>query len=274
MDTPTPDPGSLSPAARACEQRARALYGPAFSHRPGLLHVFSAVERAGWLHPLRIRPGVPRSDTDAFCLRLARARADAIVTTGRCLREEPRVTHRFDGPRGGGADAWRREVLGRKEPPHSAVLTSGAALDFRHPLFHAGAPCLVFTRMEAVPRLASAARRAGVELVGVPEPDLAALLALLRTRGLETVSVEAGPCTARALYERGPLPDEVLVSRFLGFEEPAGRPPPEPLLAPPLLPRTRLEALYPIAAGTEVREPSGPWRFERRLRSEAGTPSP
>ncbi len=250
----------LSPAARACEARARSLYGPAFAHRPGLLHVFSAVERGGWLRPLRIRPGVPRSDTDAFCLRLARARADAIVTTGRCLREEPRVTHRFAGPRAGGAAAWRREVLGKREPPLSAVLTSGADLDLAHPLFRAGAPCLVFTGEAAADRLAAAARKAGVEVVGVPRPDLAALLAHLRARGLETISVEAGPSSARGLYDAGPPPDEVLASRF------EGAPPPEHLLAPPLVPVARLEALLPRVAGAEVLEPSGPWRFERRLR--------
>ncbi|MEZ4464717.1 MAG: hypothetical protein R3F43_09505 [bacterium] len=68
--------------------RLAALFGdPALLARPGISQVVAAWQRPGRrpARPAHQRQHAP-SPTDAFVLALSRARADAIITTGRILR--------------------------------------------------------------------------------------------------------------------------------------------------------------------------------------------
>jgi hypothetical protein len=99
------------------------------------------------LETIAIGPHSPKSATDFFLLNLARARADAIVTTGKILRDEPAVEHRLQGADGEPAAlaAWRRERLGKREPPCSVVLTTGREIDLFHPLFRSAPRVIILT---------------------------------------------------------------------------------------------------------------------------------
>lgn len=226
-----------------------------------MLHV-AAVWRppGGDLTNIAIVPEGPRSATDAFVLGLARARADAIVTTGACLRAEPGLRHALADT---AQAAWRRERLGRRSPPLSVVLTRGPSLDLRHVLFEA--PALVFTGESAAPQLVRRARELGLalEVVGREPCDLAALMQHLRVeRGLETIDVEAGPRTAATLYAAPGRVDELLLSVFC-----------EPRLAPAaqggaFVPESRIEAvLGPPLHEISRDEQSGRWIFRRYRRA-------
>jgi riboflavin biosynthesis pyrimidine reductase len=208
----------------------------------GVLHVAAAVgSPSGAVVVFRIGPRAPRSSTDRFVLGLSRARADAIITTGRILREEPRTTHDLgETPSATKALlAWRRDVLGKAELPWSVVLTRGG-LDLDHPLLARGRAVIVTGRKTA-DSLSRRARAAGVLLLPRARPSLRDAIEAVRNelRG-ETVCIEAGPSTARALYRRPIAVDELLLSICDGRLAPgleAGRLPSEGrlvrLLGPP-----------------------------------------
>jgi len=263
-----------------CEHRLREIYGPDPRDPPpspgerriggdlaadaGVIHV-TAVGRTndGSLATIAIGPAAPRSATDWFLLNAARARADAIVTTGRILRAEPDAHH---GPDAAGLDApalaaWRRR-LGKREPPLSVVLTSGAALDFAHPFFRAGGPVLVVTGAAAGARLASAAERAGVAVAERENPGLRDTLRLLRDeRGAQTIVVEAGPHTATPLYESPLAVDELMLSIY--EEGPLSA----ELRAGSFLDEAAIERLFPArSAPRSAREASGLWSYRRYRR--------
>ncbi len=248
---------------RAWQEWIRSVYGADLAEPAGVLHV-TAVWGApdGRLVTLKILPETPASPGDRRALGLARARVDAIVTSGRILREEPGLTHAFvaDDAECAGLAAWRREVLGKTAAPRSLVLTSGRDLDLAHPLF-AAPGAVVFTGEEAAARLAPAAGSRGVEVVGHPRPGLRAALTWLRARGLRDVTVEAGPTTSLGLYDEPACVDELMLSVF---EQPRLA---AAIQGPPFLEPRRLEALTRLAhAPHRSTEPSGRWRFERRLR--------
>ena len=80
----------------------RVLLGPGLDRALGVLHVAAVWETPdGRYRTLRVGEGAIRSASDAVVLSAARARADAIVTTGRILRDEPELMH----PR------WHRECF-------------------------------------------------------------------------------------------------------------------------------------------------------------------
>jgi riboflavin biosynthesis pyrimidine reductase len=261
-----------------CDARLRAIYDPRsgdphaggraldgdVAASDGVLHVTSAGRRAGGgLSAIAIGPRAPRSATDFFLLNVARARADAIVTTGRILRAEPAMSHALQGARGEpeALAAWRRERLGKSEAPLSVVLTSGRAIDFSHPVFRSGTRPLVLTGRTAAADLAPSAASAGVELVARDVSGLRDAVAYLRAEcGCATISIEAGPSTARELYAAPLVVDEIMLSVF--EESPL---PPE-LDAGPLLDEPQLDRLLPAASPRHVLiEESGAWSF-RRLR--------
>jgi riboflavin biosynthesis pyrimidine reductase len=245
--------------AQRIDARLRELYGE-LPGEVGVLHVASAWQGPdGELRVLRIAPGTPRSATDAFVLSLARARVDAIVTTGRILRLEPTVTHALLGSDVECADlrAWRSARLGRDQPPRSAVLTSGQQLDLDHPLLRRGTRPLVITGPAAAARLAAAAAERGIELVGLEPLDVRNALAALRARGLHSIGVEAGPATALALYAAPLAVDELMLSVYEASAVPDGA------AGPAFLSMARLGELLPHASRGS-RE--GAWRFERRTR--------
>jgi riboflavin biosynthesis pyrimidine reductase len=249
--------------ASDCARRIREIYGDDLASEVGVLHVTSAWRAPGGeLFVLRIGPGAPRSETDAFALAVARARADAIVTTGRILREEPGLSHALPPA----LREWRREVLGKAEPPWSAVLSSGRDLDLGHPLLRGGSRAAVFTSQAAAASLAARAGASGLEVAGVAQPGLRELLAwLARERGCASVAVEAGPGTALSLYQEPLALDELMLSLYL---EPAL---PEPACGPRFLPLERLEALLaPASEPFDSRQKAGRWLFKRYRRKTKG----
>ena len=65
----------------------------------GVVHVTAVWQRGdGDLVTLRTAAGAPRVAHDALVLGLARARADAILTTAEVLRCEPGLRHDLSGP--------------------------------------------------------------------------------------------------------------------------------------------------------------------------------
>ena len=209
---------------------------------------------------LRICEATPRSETDFFLLNLARARAEAIVTTGRTLREEADVTHALQGPAlvPDALAEWRRNVLGLGEPPLLLVLSSGRGLEPDHPAFHAPLRPILF-----VPEAAAAPLRARFEgsaaVEGRPRTGARQAVEWLRAQGATRITVEAGPSASAALYEEPCLADELWRSTYLEHELLSE------VVGPALVPDAHLDGLLPVRTGGEtVREPSGPWRFERR----------
>lgn len=185
----------------------RELYGvePAdLAQATGVVHVTAVWgDPSGGHTVLRINEDTPKSETDYFVLRLVRARADAIVATGRILRDEPDVLFDLAGKHGDELAAWRRDELGKTDRPTVAILTSGRHVDFTHPAFAACSMLLYSASPIDAPE--------GVEVVHDPEASVERLVAHLRERGAQTISIEAGPSTARSLYE-GPVIDELLLS--------------------------------------------------------------
>lgn len=218
----------------------------------------------GRLVTLEINDRTPRSAHDFFLLNAARARADAILTTGKILREEPELEHRLQGPERvpEALAAWRAQTLGKQQPPVTLVLSSGRDLDLEHPLFRSWTRPVVYTSREGQWRLESRAADCGVELAGVDLPTARGAVEFLRRSfGAATVSIEAGPSVSRRLYRDPPVVDELLLSVF---HAPALD---KAVRGAEFLPRRRIEGLfgggsppYRVATG------DGEWRFRRFTR--------
>jgi len=242
-------------------------YGEPLAEPPGLLHVAAVLEDAeGRWWSWAVGPDAPRCESDAFALGLARARADVIVTTGRIVRSEPGLRHRYaaDTALDEALAAWRREALGRPERPRSLVLTASGELPAAHPLWRDG-PVEVATGEAGAAALAAAGRPWPRRVLAAP--GLGAVVAALRGEGHRTVLVEAGPATTReALYGAGGTPpDELMLSRLSGAQLPAarrGRAFADPARVAALLPRR--------IVGPPERAADGVWHFERRLRAPGG----
>ncbi|ACY18605.1 hypothetical protein [Haliangium ochraceum] len=244
------------------------MYGEVPGPGPSVIHVAAVWQPDATRYvSLAIGSAAPVSALDGFALAAARARADAIVTTGANLRAEPALRHQLAGPAAAALSEWRREHLGKRTRPVSLVLSRGARLPLAHPLLRA-ADAVVFTGHAGARALADA----GLCAVAADAPGLTAALAYLREqRGCATILVEAGASTTRALYapgeDAGPL-DELLLSVFAGAELPpeaqAGA------FASPAAVRARLPRR---SAGRQEHTPRGTWRFERCTRGAEGAPT-
>lgn len=248
---------------------AREIYRSDTHENMGLLHVTAVWkdESAGY-RTLNLTPEIPKSEYDRFVLNLSRARADAIFTTGKILRSEPDLSHDFLGPpvlRRAFGD-WRRLTLAKERPPLSVILTSGHALTRYHPIFEGPTRPMIFTSPDGRSRLETWARTAQVEVIGVDQPSArAALSYLLKERGAETISIEAGPSTALPLYAPGSTPpiDELLLSVYLNDRIA------ESVCGAPFLDAAELDRTFPYhTEPCVVSEPSGPWQFHRFTRRE------
>jgi len=243
--------------------RIEEIYGTDL-RSTGLVHVTAVWHGgAGAYITLEIKPETPRCLHDLFALGLSRARADAILTTGKIVRQEPQLTHEPVGPAQvpSALAAWRREVLGKESAPITLVLTSGRDIDFAHPLFHAGTRAVIFTSREGQWALESQAANHGVEVVGVENPGAHTAIEFLRREfGAATISIEAGPSVSRQFY--GPLlqVDELLLSVY---EAPRI---PQSVEGGFFLPRPELERFFsersePYGVKTE----GGAWSLQRFL---------
>lgn len=238
--------------------RIASLWGsPSVPLDAGVLHVVATWFDGRAHRVIRITPRSPKSDTDVFLLNLARVRADLILTTGRILREEPALEYSLPPAWAASMLAWRSEILGRDGPPRVAVLTSGRDLDPEHPALHGWASPVIVTSPDAARALRSRVSER-VDVIGLASTDARSVIRWARAEGARTVSVEAGPHTACALYADPVAVDELSWSEFL-----------EPDLAHDL----RGAVAFPRApeAGMAQRtspavtldEGSGRWRFSR-----------
>lgn len=239
---------------------ARDLYGPDFcgpdfDPTPGVVHVTSAWRTpAGTLRTILINDSSPKSAYDFFVLNFSRARADAIVITGKILREEENVSHRLQGEAATALERWRRERRG-ESAPISLVLSSGRGLDLDHRLFQDAERAVVYTSEEGRQRLAGPAQERGIEVVA--GAGIRGAVTWLRDQGAGTIAIEAGPSSAQQLYRAPILVDELLLSVYEEPHLPAAA--------------VGLDASYLETAsssgsadGREVSE-GGRWRFSRHL---------
>lgn len=195
----------------------RALYpGTLGVARPSL-----AVNFVSTLDGIVSIPATPRSnrlisdesDPDRFVMALLRACADVVLISSGTLHGSPRghwsATDAY--PPAAEAIADLRGRLGLPPEPAFAVLTGSGSLDPQHPALAAGALILT-TELGAeacVGRL-----RDGVEVAVLPgekRVDLAAAVAFLHARGLETILSEAGPTMLGAMLADG-LIDELFLT--------------------------------------------------------------
>jgi riboflavin biosynthesis pyrimidine reductase len=245
----------------------RELLGDDPARAGRVLHVASVWrDPHGETRVLRIGPKAPRSRHDAFLLSLARARAEAIFSTGRILREEPALTHGLRGPPElrAALAAWRRERLVLAHGPWLLVLSSGRALDPMHPAFHGAARPLVFVPSSAAASLRDRFAATEVRIASVPQPSARLALDHLRRLGARRITIEAGPTTARTLYDAPARIDELWLATV------AGEAPPPEVIGEPFVADERIAAVLPEAsAPCEREEASGTWRFERRWRGAA-----
>ncbi|MEM6291946.1 MAG: hypothetical protein AAGA54_11800 [Myxococcota bacterium] len=247
---------------RAIHDRLEALFGDAALPRDvGVLHVLSTWRDEDQARVIRITPQSPKSPTDFFLLNLARARADAIVVTGKILRDEPHLRYDLQGEAAGDLHAWRHAAMERSDPPRVVVLTSGRDLDLDHPTFHGWARPVIATGPEAACRLRGPASDRRIEIATLANPGIREAIRWCQAGGAATVSVEAGPSTARALYADPPAVDELLLSEFLEPDLPHDLRGPSAFDRPP-----GGLGFRRLSPGVTRSEPSGRWRFTRLSR--------
>jgi riboflavin biosynthesis pyrimidine reductase len=246
-------------AVSALAPLLQRMFGTARLPDPtGLLHV-----AAVWCAPdgshvvMKIGSETPRSTHDFFSLQLARARADAIVITGKILRAEPELQYTLFGEHRDDLANFRR-ARGGRDRPTLLVLSSGRGLDLTHPALHEGVEPLVFTGPAFPAPLLAEAKSRGIEVIQHEHPSLRAAVAELRARGHASVSLEAGPSTVVPEYGSTDFIDELMLSIYEGPSLPPH------LHAGPFVDRNRLDALFGHSdPGRVIEEPSGPWRFCR-----------
>ena len=203
--------------ASSVDRAARALFGSRLDTRPAVSHS-AAVWRADENAPvtsIRINEHSPKNDLDFLSLNIGRARADGIIITGKILRDEPKLTYDLHAdPRWNDALVnWRERRWGLFEPPWLLILSSGRDLDFEHPVFNGGVRPLIFTSDHAASRKLAAAP---CPVVADAAPDIRRAIKHLQvTRECECVSIEAGPSTARPLYDDPQVVKELLLSVYL-----------------------------------------------------------
>ena len=248
-------------SVKAVSALARRMYG-GDPRSGGVIHPTAVWQPAGdavCYRVLKITGATPRSHHDAFALNLARARADAILTTGKNLRQEPELTHGFLGSRrtGQALAGWRREVRARSEPPWSVVLTSGRDVDLDHPLFAGPGQAVLYTGEDGAKRLRDGAVQRDIRVVADPLPDLRRAVAWLQRQGLGTISIEAGPSSACDLYKHTRMVEELLLSEYQG-------PLPAKLRGGEFLKAEALAQMFPCRSKDfTVSTTEGEWRFRR-----------
>ncbi len=237
------------------------IYGTNLDERPAVSHITALWRQpSGGLRTIRINEHAPKSSLDWFVLNASRARAEAIITTGKILRDEPDLTYTLHGPNELGELLlrWRHEKWGLTDPPWVLVLTGGKNVDFGHPVFRGWARPLIFTSDDGASRYLA---HAPCPVVADAAPNLRRAVHHLRQqRRCGLVSIEAGPNTSRTLYDDPIVIDELLLSEFEGASLP------EEARGDEFLELDRLRRLLPNESSGAYEEPSGPWRFHRLSR--------
>jgi riboflavin biosynthesis pyrimidine reductase len=228
-----------------------ALYGTRSLPSEGVLHVTSMAPSR---QVIAIGPDAPKSEGDFFLLNLARARADAILTTGSIVRSEPTYQASLQGPHAEALQRYRAQVLG-KGRALCAIMTRDGRLPRLHPLWQDATEKLLLTSPEHAEALE---RELGghASVVGVADLDPRRAVQWLRERGAKLISIEAGPSANAPLYEPPALVDELSLSIYEG---------PAVQLGGALTPRL-LDGMV-LASELTREEQSGRWRYQRWLRA-------
>jgi len=255
------------------DRRLFDFYGEVdWSAATGVVHV-AAIESTGGA-VIVPGPGAPASEIDRFVLGIARARADAIVTTGAILRSEPGLRHDLaeDEEDNRALLAWRRERLGKTSPPILIVLSGSGDFPVDHPAIQQAVGGFIWTSEAGATHL-----RAGdgfgsgnLEIIEGAESTDGIFAALAATRawpGVDTILLEAGPTVSKPLYSGAradaPTPscDELLLNSFQG-DLPSGA------IGPDFVSAAAIDAHFSNAPHEVcVCDASGEWRLARyRLR--------
>jgi hypothetical protein len=248
--------------AASVDRAASRLFGSALDVRPAVSQSFAAW-REGADAPLttiKINEHGPKSELDWLALHIARARADGIIITGKVLRDEPKLNYdlRADPRWGDALMSWRERRWGECEPPWLLILTARGDIDFEHPVFHGWCRPMIFTTDRTASRKLSAAP---CPVVSDEAPDIRRAIHHLQVaRNCECVSIEAGPSTARALYERPRAVKELLLSVYL-----------EPTLDPraigdPLVALPEIRSVFRSETSAAHRDHGQHWSFHRLSR--------
>lgn len=245
--------------AKSVDRAARTLFGSPIDTRPPVSHsgaVWNDPE-SGLLTTLRIEGHQPKSDLDFLTLHIARARADAIVITGKILRDEPELRYdlRADPRWGDALTQWRARRWGLWESPWILILTRSGEIDFAHPVFHGWGRPVIFTSDATAERKLAASP---VPVVADEAPSIRrALTHLHQSRDAQCISVEAGPSTAIQLYERPTIVDELLLSVYLGSSLD------DRAKGAPLIELARLRKRFRSETSSIHRSQLGHWSFHR-----------
>ena len=252
----------MTSSVQRIEARLQALGIEALPKNGGVLQSAAVwFTDSGQYQTLKIGESTPRSPTDDFLLAFNRSRADAIVTTGQILRDEPALCFDVAGNLGRDLGDWRKDALGRSQAPWIVVLTRGGQLPWGHPVV-ASDRTLILTGQEAsVPEPPDSSK-----IIRRAAPGLIDTIAFLRTEmGCETMLIEAGPSTSSVLYQTDDNVDELMLSVCR-----------EDRLPPGVRGRAFPSAATLVSAGLHevssrsVQEASGLWSFHRWLRSGPG----
>jgi riboflavin biosynthesis pyrimidine reductase len=248
--------------ASSVDRAARALFGGPLDTHPAVSHSFAAwrSEKEAPLTTIQINEHAPKSDLDFLALHIARARADGIIITGKILRDEPNLRYDLQAdPRWGEALLnWRKHHWGLCDPPWLLILTGSGDVDFEHPVFHDWLRPMIFTTDRTATRKLAAAP---FPVVSDESPDIRrAIKHLQLARECECVSIESGPSTARALYERPMVVKELLLSVYT-----------EPFLderaqGEPLVSLSEVRSLFRSETSATHREQGQHWSFHRLRR--------
>ncbi len=247
--------------AQSVDEAAEALFGSPLGELPAVSQSTAvwAVPDSQVLSTIRLDEHAPKSDLDFLALHIARARADAIVITGKILRDEPEL--RYDlcaDPRWGNALVqWRKTRWDMDEDPWLLVLTSGRALSFEHPVFRSGVRPLIFSDDRGASRYLS---DSPYPVIADRSPCLrSAIKHLQQAHECRCVSIEAGPSTSRSLFDAPLALDELLLSVYESPElDPRSQ-------GDPFISLNVLQTLMPQVSMSRHQDASGQWAF-RRLR--------
>jgi riboflavin biosynthesis pyrimidine reductase len=174
------------------------------------------------------------STPDQFLMGLLRATADAVLNGAGTVRSS--AHHRWSPayvypPAAEAYAAWRRELGLTAAQPTTVIVSASGSIDPGHPGLHdPSIPVLIISTPGGAGRLRAAGLPSTVDVVAASSGDAvepAAIVEVLRDRGLEVVVCEGGPTLLGGLMGAG-LVDELFLTVA---PQVAGRSPDVPRLA-------------------------------------------
>jgi riboflavin biosynthesis pyrimidine reductase len=234
------------------------MYGIVAPRSDGVIHVTSVSDATDGLVTMNINDRTPTCAYDRFSLNASRAWSDIVVTSGRILREEPTLSHELQGSAEEirALHEWRQVVAGRGDSA-TLILTSGQNLDSAHPIFVSSRRVIVFTASDAAARLTRVLRHVNAVVIGHDRPSPRSAVEYLRSEArFRAISIELGPSSSVALYDRPAVVDELWLSIYSGTVPPSVR-------GRPFLDIPRIRRILPRKSDRFVPGGAGSWAFYR-----------